>query len=330
MGRKFLRPVYHFLPPSNCWINDPNGLIQFNSKYHLFYQYNPNGVQPPYPPNSKTGAHWGHATSDDLIFWDNLPIALFPEKEKPDKNGCWSECAVNDNGVITLIYTGVFPECICIARSEDGINFKKYSNNPVIKFPPEGYELVGFRDPYVWKENKFWYMVVGSGIKSRGGVVFLYRSEDLYHWDYLGILFETGSEYGYMWECPNFFKLKDKFVLIVSPIPLGYPIYFIGKYRNNKFICENVGKVDLYPFSFYAPQIFKDNRGKTLMFGWLRELVAQEIYEKNGFAGVMSLPRILELENNQLTIKVIPEIEKLYSFISLNIHNIEIIGKKNL
>jgi len=315
------------MPPSG-WMNDPNGLIQFKSKYHLFYQYNPYGVQPPYPPCSKTGAHWGHAISDDLLFWKDLPIALFPNKNKPDKDGCWSGSAVNNNGILTLIYTGVRPECICVAESKDGVKFEKSPLNPVIKSPPENFEVTGFRDPYVWKEKDLWYMIVGSGVKERGGIAFLYKSKNLLHWEYGGVFCEAGIEYGYMWECPNFFKVKDKYVLVVSSVPLGYPIYFIGKYKNNKFKIEKQGKVDLFPFSFYAPQIFKDDKDRVLMFGWLRELTKKEFHEEQGWAGVMSLPRILDVENNELKVNVIPEINKLRSSLLLDVSDIEITDEK--
>ena len=92
------RPHYHFLPPAN-WLNDPNGLIQWNGEYHMFYQYNPNG------PFHGT-IHWGHAVSADLVHWRHLPIALAPEAGTADEDGCWSGCAVDDSGVPTLIYSG--------------------------------------------------------------------------------------------------------------------------------------------------------------------------------------------------------------------------------
>src|SRR5918993_5945456 len=85
------RPLYHFLPASN-WMNDPNGLIQWEGTYHLFYQTNPNG------PIHGT-IHWGHASSDDLVYWTDLPLALSPTPGGPDQEGCYSGCAVNNDGV---------------------------------------------------------------------------------------------------------------------------------------------------------------------------------------------------------------------------------------
>ncbi|MBE3577981.1 MAG: hypothetical protein IMX00_09875 [Limnochordales bacterium] len=121
------RPRYHFTAPTG-WINDPNGLIQWNGKYHLFYQYHP--FAPRWGP-----MHWGHAVSDDLVRWQHLPIALRPEpvRVEGDMSGIFSGSAVDDNGVLTLIYTwfrdprvhpGVPPEVQCVATSLDGVNLK--------------------------------------------------------------------------------------------------------------------------------------------------------------------------------------------------------------
>jgi len=90
------RPQYHFLPPAN-WMNDPNGLIQWKGQYHLFYQHNP--TEPLWG-----NMHWGHAISDDLIHWRDLPIALAPTPGGADETGCFSGCAVV-NDLPTLMYT---------------------------------------------------------------------------------------------------------------------------------------------------------------------------------------------------------------------------------
>jgi beta-fructofuranosidase len=145
------RPLNHFSAASN-W-NDPNGLIQWDGRYHLFYQYNPNG------PFHGT-IHWGHAVSEDLVHQEDLPPALAPTPGGPDEDGCWSGCAVDDDGVPTLVYTGVRgggrrEEGTCIATSSDGLlTWKKHLGNPVIASPPQGLDVVGFRDPYVWKGKR--------------------------------------------------------------------------------------------------------------------------------------------------------------------------------
>ena len=124
------RPVFHFLPVKN-WMNDPNGVIQWNGQYHLFYQYNPHGA-------FHGTIHWGHAVSSDLVHWRHLPIALTPTPEGLDKDGCWSGCAIDNNGVPTLFYTGVFPQVQCTATSSDDhlLTWQKHPE-PVISAPPQ-------------------------------------------------------------------------------------------------------------------------------------------------------------------------------------------------
>src|SRR6476660_8485749 len=136
------RPRYHFLPPSN-WMNDPNGLIQWRGRYHLFYQYNPNGA-------FHGTIHWGHAVSDDLVHWRDLPIALAPTPDGPDKDGVYSGCALDHNGVPTLMFTGVRPQVQCIAEAVDPndpdlVGWQKHPGNPAIPDSPPGMEVEGFR-----------------------------------------------------------------------------------------------------------------------------------------------------------------------------------------
>ena len=298
------RPQYHFLPPSN-WMNDPNGLIHWNGKYHLFYQYNPYG---PLWGN----IHWGHAVSLDAVYWEDLPIALAPTPNSPDKDGCWSGCAVNDHGTPTLIYTGVKPEVQCLATSSDSlVNWEKAAH-PVIAEPPADMELVGFRDPYVWQDGNDWYMVLGAGIKDIGGAILLYRSPDLRQWDYLGpLLIGDKIQTGEMWECPNFFPVGDKYLLFVSVIPRAYTLYFIGTYKNHKFTPERQGRLDFGRY-FYAPQAFLDDQYRHIMFGWVWDGCNDEALQAAGWAGMQSVPRLLSLdEDASLQITPLSDLQKL-------------------
>ena len=153
------RPQYHFLPPAN-WMNDPNGLIQWRDHYHLFYQYNPHGPV-------WGSIHWGHAISDDLAHWRDLPIALEPTPGGVDEDGVFSGCAVDDDGVPSILYTGVRRladdsrvELPCLATSSDDElrTWHKHPHNPVIASPPPGVDVLGFRDHSVWQEDGTWYM----------------------------------------------------------------------------------------------------------------------------------------------------------------------------
>jgi len=299
------RPQYHFLPPDK-WMNDPNGLIQWDDRYHLFYQYNPEW---PYLDVK----YWGHAVSTDLVHWKHLPIALVPTPGGPDKDGCWTGCAVNDRGMPTLVYTGVHPEVQCIATSSDGLTtWQKYDGNPVIAKPPADLDVVGFRDPFVWREEAGWYAVIGSGIRGVGGAILLYRSDDLRRWEYLGpALVGTEFETGTMWECPNLFPIGDKFCLIVSAVPLKKVLYFIGSYAGGKFVPQSHGVID-HGGDFYAPQTMQDRKLRRLMWGWVWEGRDEAAQYAAGWAGVMSVPRVLSLgPKDELRIEPAPELELL-------------------
>ncbi len=308
------RLQYHFSAPKN-WINDPAGLIQWQDKYHLFYQYNPE--KPEWGP-----MHWGHAVSKDLIHWEHLPIALAPPKKDnfEDNSGCFTGVSVANKGKLNLLYTtfkdqnfhpDATEETQSLATSEDGINFKKYKGNPVLeKVPPKS--TAGFRDPYVWKEGEDWKMIVGSGDGSKGKLP-LYKSSDLKNWEYLGVLYKGNP--GTMWECPNFFKLGSKYVLLVSVNESRKQgaYYFVGEYKDNKFIPENKGRLDFGP-DFYAPQVFKDKHGRAIMIGWMDHWGGIKPTQKTGWAGAMTIPRKLTLlPGGKVGVKPVEELKKLRS-----------------
>jgi beta-fructofuranosidase len=311
------RPQFHFLPEKN-WMNDPNGLIQWGGRYHLFYQYNPDG---PFHGN----IHWGHAVSEDLLHWEDLPVALAPSPGGPDEGGCWSGCAVNHEGVPTIVYTGNYPQVVCLATgSEDLVHWEKHPANPVIAAPPEelGARAQGqFRDPFLWREDGCWHMVIGSKIEGEGGVALHYRSEDLLHWEYLGILlrgdinqtkpFWTGT----IWECPNFFGLGGQHVLFFSvqsePQDLIFPVYYLGDYDGRRF-TPTTQSILVHGSYFYAPQIMHLEDGRVLMWGWLKEGRRPAALLEAGWAGVMSLPITLSLlPDGKLGLAPVEELKNL-------------------
>jgi len=310
------RPTYHFLPPAN-WMNDPNGLIQWQGRYHLFYQHNPNG---PFWGSM----HWGHAVSSDLLHWQHLPIALAPTPGTADADGCWSGCAVDDNGVPTLIYSGdhAGQQRVCLAVSHDNLlTWQKLPTNPVIADTPPDLDLVCFRDPYVWREDGGWYQLVGAGIKGVGGTALLYRSTDLRTWEYLhplciGDIHQTLPLWtGEMWECPAFFPLGDAHVLIVSVWSaerLHYSIAMIGTYADQHFTPTTIQKLDWGDQHFYAPQTLRDDQGRQLIWGWVQEGQSVEAQRAAGWSGVLSLPRVLTLgPDRRLHSQPVPELRGL-------------------
>lgn len=298
------RTQYHFQPPSN-WMNDPNGFIQWNGKYHLFYQHNPFG---PLWGNM----HWGHTVSDDLVHWKDLPIALAPTPGEPDEAGCFSGCAINNNGVPTFVYTGTRGawheiQTQCLATGDnDLIHWQKNPANPVLaEVPSIANQTRDFRDPYVWREADAWYMVIGSRIQDVGGAVFLYRSSDLLTWEYLHpLLIGDKKRNGGIWECPNFFKLGDKWVLLVSAhveVAVDIVLYFVGDFENHQFTPTYEGVLDYG--QLYAPLSMRDDQNRRLLIGWLRESRSPQKQEAAGWSGVQSIPRVLTLEGQQLVMK---------------------------
>ncbi|MBN2257253.1 MAG: glycoside hydrolase family 32 protein, partial [Anaerolineaceae bacterium] len=193
--------------------------------------------------------------------------------------------------------------------------------NPLIAAPPPGLEVEGFRDPCVWQEGPRWYMTVGSGIKGKGGAVLLYRSIDLLHWDYRGPLLvgdlkkKKPFPTGYMWECPQLIRLGDKVLIILSAIispDEQYSIACLGQYQNEHFKLEKYIKLDHGGRNFYSPLSFDDGKGRWVIFGWLPEEREDAALQEAGWAGALSLPRILSLsKGGELRMAPAPELESL-------------------
>jgi len=300
------RPRYHFLPPAN-WMNDPNGTIFHNGEYHLFYQLN--------PAKAKWGnLHWGHAKSTDLVHWEHLPIALAPDGA-PKESHCWSGCCViADDGTPSIFYTSINPQSL-LARakrysqqwmatgSPDLLTWQKHPANPILSEDIHGEQTVQqWRDPYIWKEGGQWYMILaGEYPEEKLGRVFLYRSPDLLDWKYIGLLAQDSENRGRGWECPNYFRLGDRYVLVVSPY--GPVIYSVGDFDGERHHGEAWHILD-HGRDFYATNTFVDDRGRTIMVGWVKA-------RGKGWAGCSSLPRTLELEEGRLTIKPVVELQTL-------------------
>ena len=205
------------------------------------------------------------------MHWDDLPIALAPTPNSVDEYGVFSGCAFNANGMPTVLYTGV-------RKPADG--------------PGSRYRVSRPATMRIW-EGDAWYQIIGAGIRGVGGTAFPYRSSDLLQWEYLHpISIGDRTETGDIWECSDLFELGDQHVLMVSPIPLRKTLYFLGSFRDHRFEPQHQGVVDDGGY-FYAPQSFTDAHGRRIMFGWLWEGREESAQRAAGWAGVMSLPRVL-------------------------------------
>lgn len=310
----------HFKAP-NCWINDPNGFIWYKGRYHLFYQC--------FPYSAHWGRmHWGHAVSKDLVNWEEKGIALFPSKTN-DRSGCFSGSAIEYKDKMYIYYTGVNyteedPENIncCIndtftaaqlmITSEDGMKFDNITDKKTV-IPPIEDKKIGdknhTRDPKVWRGKDAWYMVLGSTVDKNGRLLF-YKSSDLKTWQYLNYCEKDG--FGWMWECPDFFEIDGKGVMIFSP--MGF--FNDGNGYDSVAVCmlssfdENTGKMELsenyqlfdYGIDLYAPQSTTDEDGNRVVIAWAR-MPEAVITEKGEWCGMMCIPRIVDVKNNHVYIR---------------------------
>jgi len=296
------RPAYHFLPPAN-WNNDPNGLLFYDGYYHLFYQHNPYG-------DRWDWMHWGHARSKDLVSWQYLPIALWPSVDKGEEH-CFSGSGfIKDNGKPILVYTSIgheYPEVWAANPEDDSLfNWEKNPADPILVMGDhKGQYIDDWRDPYVFRDQGETYMVVGGHPQSGKGSIMLYKSMNnkLTKWDYLGVPFSGKEE---NWECPNFFKIGDKYVLIYSPH--GRVKYYTGHmdFKNIKFTPDYHGDVDDGQ-NYYAPNTLQKADGRRVLFGWI-----PDFKQDQGWQGAITLPRDLSIdEKGRLIQKPVPELTKL-------------------
>lgn len=269
------RQSLHLEPPHG-WMNDPNGLCFFNGFYHVYFQYS--------PADAKGGGMkcWGHYRSPDLIKWEFTGTVLFPDTAE-DKDGVFSGCGVVWNDVLYLFYTGNVMEegehdytrtgrganVICVTTTDgDRMSPKKVllRNSDYPDFCS-----CHVRDPKVWRENGKWHMVLGARTLEDKGCVLFYTSLDLINWVYEGS--DSIPDFGYMWECPDIFKLNGHKYLSVSPQGLRHgETKFQNVYQSGYFHYDDGIKYftewDM-GFDFYAPQTFEAPDGRRLLIGWM-------------------------------------------------------------
>ena len=322
------RPVYH-VTPTTGWLNDPNGFSYFDGQYHLFYQYNPYSTH-------WDSMHWGHLVSEDMLNWKRLPAALAPDTWY-DNFGVFSGSAITaPDGRHLLIYTGV--EVIGEARGEgvpcrqtqclafgDGINYVKYENNPVItpEMLPEGYSEEDFRDPKIWYEEKegVYYSIIGASTEENDGAVVLFRSPDLYNWEYVSTLDQGGGDYGYMWECPDLFRLGDTDFIPILPMKMvakgnefhagNNAAYLAGIYdrETHTFMRKAIRSID-YGIDFYAPQSTVTPDGRRVMTAWMQTPETMHRTPPGAkWFGQLTIPRELSEKDGLLIQRPIREIE---------------------
>lgn len=300
--------TYHFHPVKG-WINDPNGFVYFRGQYHLFYQYYAEALHPVHMA-------WGHAVSDDLLHWQELPTAILP-KESYDSFGVWSGSALVKDDTLYCLYASVrqnpdqsLRQTISLATSKDGVHFSKSSQNPLIS--PDSLQglasTIDFRDPYLFRREGKIYLLIGSH-NEKEALMLLYQTEDLVHYRFLRVLSHS-SRFGTMFECPSYFKDRDQEALIFSP--MGVQAKGLDYWNANSSVYSLIPKEsfgtsyelpDIHEIDhgseFYAPQMLNEKPTSTnVLIAWANMWGRRNYFEesKAHFAYTMTLPRECTLD----------------------------------
>ncbi|CAH7284549.1 Sucrose-6-phosphate hydrolase [Vibrio chagasii] len=311
-------PSYHVAPKFGL-LNDPNGLCFFNGEHHLFYQWTPVG-----PVHGMK--YWYHLSTKDFVNFEDHGIGLHPDQDY-DSHGVYSGGALVENGNALLFFTGnkrdenwqrVPTQCFA-KMSADG---KIEKHGVVIE---NDHYTEHFRDPKVWKQGDDYLMVVGAQTPQEAGSMALYYSRDLMSWQHKGPIKTRYNNLGYMWECPDFFEIDNQSVMLFSPQGVSsenpydfkniYSVAYILGDRLNLDTAELENHQDIaqpdYGFDFYAPQTYLDDKGRRILIAWVGLPEIDTPSNAHQWAGMLSLPRELQIQDGYLVQSALPELKAL-------------------
>jgi beta-fructofuranosidase len=301
------RPIFHYVNPENT-LNDPNGLCYWQGRWHLFYQ-----AYPPEDPRQ----HWGHAVSEDLIHWEDLPYAIYPN---PEGRCFYGSTFVEKDRVIAMYHGTEVGNIVAVSSDPLLLNWEKLTGNAVIPVleqdgSPQEYTVF---DPCIWSKEGKYYSLSGGTLETspkgvRRAADFLFRSNDLIHWEYLhpfteGDVFTLVGDDG---ACPYFWPIGDKHILLFYSHMSGGQ-YLLGDYDlvRDKFLVFSGGLFNFgasTPSGVHAPSATPDGLGGVVAIFNMNHGM-----ETKGWNQIMTLPRLLTLENDSvLNIKPAGNIESL-------------------
>lgn len=279
-----LEPGFH---AARGWLNDPHGVVHHDGRYHLFFQHVPDSLT--WQPQ----VCWGHAVSDDLEHWTELPDALVPDV---DELGCWTGCVADGP---TIFYTSVSETDrergrIRAARPL-GHDLVAWSRLDRVVDAPVDLEV--FRDPFVLSDGGVWRMVVG-GSRAGVGTASSFVSDDLDSWTYDGVLASGDGTTGAIWECPQLVEVDGVMTLVVS-------VHDGRETRDVVAACGELvdGRFVGGPWQVltdgapYAPTTFRDVEGRLVVMFWLRGVTG------DGWAGALSAPYLLGRDGERLVLE---------------------------
>ncbi len=303
------RPIYHYINPE-AMLNDPNGLCFWQGRWHLFYQA--------YPPED-TRQHWGHAVSDDLIHWRDLPYAIYPNPERC----CFSGSTfVEEDRVIAMYHGTVVGNMVAVSSDPLLLNWEKVSGKAVIPSRHADGTTPIYRvfDPCIWEKDDMYYSLSGGTLPHGPGgkpvrANFLLRSADLANWVYLHPFVED-DQYTLVGDdgaCPYFWPIGDRHILLFFSHMSGGQ-YLLGDYdkARDKFVVTAGAKNNFgvaSPAGVHAPSAVPDGEGGVIV-----------IYNMNpakptkGWNQIMTLPRRLTLlSKDEIGVEPAGDIESLRS-----------------
>jgi beta-fructofuranosidase len=301
-------PRYHLRPPRG-YLNDPNGPVLTDGVLHLYFQSRPT-------TDTSTPVQWGHATSSDLVTWQLHRPAMTPVPGGLDGDGCYSGNVISTPQGLRAFYSGYIErkrfQSVLTARSADG-GFSFGSPTQVLPDPGPDDGVVMFRDPFVWHAGESWRMAVGAELEGGRPAVRFYESGDLESWSLRGNLVEgerthvDGVDTGAGWECPQVVSVGGEDVVVVSPFAhvgwQGSSVLSLGR--------GPVQRVD-HGSNFYAASVLRASPHGPIMFGWMPEACEAAQWRGRGWAGVISLPRVLGLgSRGELLSDPVPTLEGL-------------------
>lgn len=306
-----VRPRVHFTPRRN-WMNDPNGLLFHDGEYHLFFQYNIEGVRP-------GRSSWGHAVSADLVSWTELPVAIVATAEEYVLSGSTTLDDDDRSGLgepgrppMVAMYTSFDPptgiQSQSLAFSTDrGRTWARYPGNPVLDI-----RSTDFRDPKMIRHGDGWTMALALSEERK---VRFYGSADLLSWEHLSDAGPFGFVEG-VWECPDVVEVPiegtaDTASVLLLSVQSGGPAggsgmqYLVGEFDGTGFVPSTKGRWFDHGADCYAAVSYSDAPGAPVVQGWMSNWSYAEEVPAGDFCGSMTLPRRLALRERDGELRIV-------------------------
>lgn len=298
-------PRYHARPPKG-FANDPNGPVVIDSRVHIYHQFRT-------ALDGNSPVSWAHASTDDLVRWQYHRPAMAPEPGGLDADGAWSGNTVWHDGVLTAFYSGFVEgkryQSVLAADSTD----KGYSFGPprlIVEDPTPEENIHTYRDPFVWRTQDGWALIVGTGNDDSVAAARMFTSPDLVEWTPAGNLASAprhtidGVDTGEMWECPQVLEVDGETVLFPCAWTRAGGITRVLSVHGKRTPGGPIEDPVMAPYdlgtNFYASSALPGSIEGPLLWGWSTEGRDQSWVDEAGWTGILSLPRRISIVNGKV------------------------------